>query len=316
MTELAPETQLWNLMRGPMTAKALGIAADLRIADALAAGPRPVSELARESGANAETLQRVLRALASDGVFAEEEPGTFRNTEPSALLRSDGWPAFAHLFATVFGEAIATMDPQTSEATFARRFQTDFWPWLGEHPDERATFDRAMAGGKARSAERLGALEWRSDEVVVDVGGGNGALLRELLERRLGLQGIVLDLPETVRDEADFGDRLEFVPGDFFEEVPPGDAFVLSGILHDWDDERAVAILRTIRKTAADDSRLLILDAVIPPGNDPHGAKWLDLLMLAIGGKERTEAEWRVLLERSGFRIDDIEDGLIQASCR
>jgi O-methyltransferase domain/Dimerisation domain len=319
MSEIAPETRLWNLMRGTMSAKALGIAADLDVADALARGPRSVRELAQENGADPATLQRILRALASDGVFAEEEPGVFRNTEASELLRSNqpgNWPAFSHLFGDVFLEATAEMDPRTIDATFQRRYGIDFWSWLAANPEQRATFDLAMAGGKDRHADRLAALDWRDAETVVDVGGGNGALLRALLARRPELRGVVFDLPETVRDEADFGDRLSFFAGSFFEEVPPADTYILSAILHDWNDERATQILRTIRAAAGPESRLLIVDGVIQPGNEPNGMKWLDLLMLVIGGKERTEPEWRSLLDSAGFVIDEIEDGLIQASCR
>jgi hypothetical protein len=319
MSEIAPETRLWNLMRGTMSAKALGIAADLDVADALASGPRSVRELAQENGADPATLQRILRALASDGVFAEEEPGVFRNTEASELLRSNqpgNWPAFSHLFGDVFLEAIAEMDPRTIDATFQRRYGTDFWSWLAANPEQRATFDLAMAGGKDGHADRLAALDWRDDETVVDLGGGNGALLHALLARKPELRGVVFDLPETVRDETDFGDRLSFFAGSFFEEVPPADTYILSAILHDWNDERATQILRTIRAAAGPESRLLIVDGVIQPGNEPNGMKWLDLLMLVIGGKERTEPEWRSLLDGAGFVIDEIEDGLIQASCR
>jgi hypothetical protein len=127
----------------------------------------------------------------------------------------------------------------------------------------------------------------------------------------------VFDLPETARDEASLGDRIEFVEGSFFDQVPAADAYVLSRILHDWDDERADAILRVIRAAAPPDARLLVLDAVVPPGNEPHGAKWLDLLMLVLqGGRERTKRDWQALLEGASFRIAQIEDGLIQARCR
>jgi SAM-dependent methyltransferase len=319
VSEVQPETQLWNLLRGAMGTKAFAIAAELEIADSLAAGPRPVAELAQEAGADERTLHRILRALASDGVFAEEGPGVFRNTEASELLRKDqpgSWPEFAHLFGAVFYEATATMDPSSGDETFPRVFGTDFWSWLEQHPAERSTFDAAMAGGKERNAARLAELEWRGDETVVDVGGGNGALLNALLELRPELRGIVFDLSETDRDESSFGDRVTFVAGDFFEEVPPGDVYVLSAILHDWDDDRATAILKTIRRAAPPDGRLLATESVIPEGNEPHGAKWLDLLMLVLGGRERDEADWRALLEGAGFRPDRIEDGLIQATCR
>jgi hypothetical protein len=320
MSEVSPEARLWDLMRGTMTAKALAVAADLGIADALSHGPRSSAELAAEKGADADTLHRVLRALASDGVFAEDEPGVFRNTEASEFLRrdhGDGWSEFAHLFGGVFAEAVAGLNPRTHDETFSDRFETDFWSWLGAHPDERSVFDAAMAGGKERSAERLAGLEWRDGETIVDVGGGNGALLRALLQRRPQLQGIVFDLPETVRDERALGDRISFVAGDFFERVPAGDAYVLSTILHDWDDERAAAILGTIRAAAPAGARLFVLDSVVGEGNEPSGAKWLDLLMLVLaGGRERTESEWRRLIESASLRVEQIDDGLIQARCR
>jgi hypothetical protein len=173
-----------------------------------------------------------------------------------------------------------------------------------------------MGGGKDRTADRLAELDWSKGEIVVDVGGGNGALLRALLQRRPELRGIVFDLPETVRDESAFGDELDFVAGSFFDSVPAGDAYVLSGILHDWDDERATAILRTIRAGAPDHARLLVVQDVLQHGNEPHGGKWLDLLMLVLGGRERTEPEWRALLGGTGFETTSVEDGLVQAACR
>jgi hypothetical protein len=314
MSEPSPEGRIWDLLRGALGTRALAIVADLQVADALADGPRPVEELAREVSADPGTLHRLLRALASDGVFAEDEPGVFRNTQASEVLRESGWNDFAHLFGGAWLRAIEQLGP-TGEPTFPRVFATDFWSWLADHPEERAAFDRAMEQGKERRIERLAGLEWRGDETVVDVGGGNGANLAGLLERHPGLQGIVFDLPETVRDEDTQGDRISFVEGDFFESVPPGDVYVLSTILHDWDDEKAAAILRTIRAAAPSSARVVLIESVIQPGNEPDGSKWLDLLMLALfAGKERDETQWRELIERAGFTIDQMEDGLIQ--CR
>ncbi len=313
MSEPSPESRIWDLLRGALGTRALAIVADLHIADALADGPRPVEELAREVGADPGTLHRLLRALASDGVFGEDDPGVFRNTEASEVLRVSGWDDFAHLFGGAWLRAIEQLDA-TGHATFPKVFDTDFWSWLAAHPVERAAFDRAMEQGKERRIERLAALDWRGDETVVDVGGGNGANLAGLLEGKPGLRGIVFDLPETVRDEDALGDRITFVEGDFFESVPPGDVYVLSTILHDWDDERAAAILSTIHAAAPPGARLLLIESVIQPGNEPDGSKWLDLLMLALfAGRERDEAQWRELLEGAGFRIDRIEDGLIEA---
>ena len=223
---------------------------------------------------------------------------------------------FAHLFGGVFYEATTELDASTSKSPFQGRFGAGFWEWLAAHPTERATFDAAMAGERDRAADRLAALEWRDGDVVVDVGGGNGALLAELIALRPELRGIVLDLPETVRDEAALGDRVEFVEGSFFDAVPEGDAYVLSGILHDWPDEDAARILRTIRAAAPPHARLLINESVIEPGNDADAAKWLDLLMLVLaGGRERDEQQWHELLEGTGFRVESLENPIV-ATCR
>jgi hypothetical protein len=276
-----------------------------------------VTDFAREAGTDADALHRFLRALASDGVFAEEEPGVFRNTEASDLLRrGNGWDDFAHLFGGVWHRAVGELDA-SGKPTFPDLFGTDFWAWLAEHREERATFDRAMVQGWESRVERLARRDWRGDETVVDVGGGNGSLLAALLERKPGLRGIVFDLPETNRDEAALGDRIEFVEGSFFDGVPRGDVYVLATILHDWDDEPAAAILRTIHDAAPPRARLLVIDSVIPPGNEPDGSKWLDLLMLTLfAGRERDEAQWRALLAGSGFEPVHVEDGLIEARCR
>jgi hypothetical protein len=316
MSEPHPEEQLWNLLRGALATRALAIAADLRLSDALAGGPRPVDEVAREVGADPDTLHRVLRALASDGVFAEEALGVFRNTPASELLGREGWDDFAHLFGGIWHRAAGELEA-SGEPTFQPTFGSEFWAWLAAHPADRAAFDNAMVQGVERRVERLTALEWRGDETVVDVGGGNGSLLVELLKRQPGLRGIVFDLPETNRDEASLGDRCTFVAGSFFESVPAGDVYVLATILHDWDDERAAAILRTIRAAGSFDTRLLIIDSVVPSGNDPNGAKWLDLLMLALfGGRERSEAQWRELLAETGFEPVLFDERLIEARWR
>ena len=317
MSERPPDDILWDILRGALTTRALALVAELRVADALADRSRPIEDIAREVGADTDTLHRLLRALASDGVFAEENRGRFRNTAASELLRGDGWNDFAQLFGGAWHRAAGELDATTQDVAFRRVFGTDLWTWLAGHPGERATFDRAMTEGNERRVARLAALDWRGDETVVDVGGGNGSLLVELLRRQPGLEGIVFDLPETTRDEASLGEHCSFVPGNFFESVPRGDVYILSTILHDWDDERAAAILRTIHAGAPTGARLLIIDAVIPAGNEPHGAKWLDLLMLAqFNGRERDEDQWRALLISADFEPARIDDGLIEARCR
>lgn len=311
MSARSPEAILWDALRGALVTRALALVAELDVARNLADGPRPVTELAAATGADPDTLHRFLRALASDGIFAEEEPGVFRNTEASQLLAADGWDDFARLFGGTWLQAVAGLEPD-GEASFPRVLGSEFWSWLRDHPDERAAFDRAMAQGWQGRLERLESVAWRGDETVVDVGGGNGSLLLKLLEGHPGMRGIVFDLPETVRDEASFGERLSFVEGSFFEAVPAGDAHVLSTIVHDWDDESAARILRTVRAAAGE--RLVLLEAVIEPGNEPQGSKWLDLLMLTIAaGRERTQAEWRSLLGAAGWEPTRFGVGVIEA---
>jgi O-methyltransferase domain len=305
-------SELWDFLRGALTARALAAVVDAGVPEALAARPRPVSELEGDP----DTLHRLLRALASDGVFRETEAGAFEHTDASRVLLEPGMSEFAHLFGGVFYRAAGDLDAMTVDAPFPQRFGDGFWEWLAHHPDERAVFDAAMAAGRRNPAEQLAALEWRDGDVVVDVGGGNGALLVELIERRPELRGIVLDLPETVRDETALGDRIAFVEGSFFDSVPEGDAYILSGILHDWPDDDAARILQTIRQAAPPHARLLINESVIKPGNEPDGAKWLDLLMLVLaGGRERSEEQWRTLLAGAGFEVESLGNPIV-ATCR
>ncbi len=305
------EEVIWDALRGAMVTRALGLAADLRLAQGLTAGPVSHVELAQERGVDADALYRVLRALASDGIFQETEPGVFGNTAASELLARDGWNDFAHLFGGVWLEAVAALDA-SGEPSFPRVHGGEFWAWLAAHPPQRAAFDRAMAQGWETRLDRLKRIDWRDDELVVDVGGGNGSLLVALLERHPKLRGIVFDLPETVRDEQALGHRLQFVAGSFFESVPGGDTHLLATILHDWDDGSAKRILENVRAAAG--KRMIVLESVIEPGNAPDGAKWLDLLMLTLaGGRERTADQWRAMLEDTGWRVMRIDPRLIEA---
>jgi len=193
MSEPSVETRMWTLMRGAMVTKALGLMADLGIADQLAGGRRHVSEIAAEAGANEDALYRFLRALASDGVFVEGEPGVFANTELSELLitdRADSWRDIVHLFGDVWYQTFVDAGDslKSGEPAFTQRFGSDFWSWLAEHPDDGAAFNRAMASGTEQQIDPLVEIDWRDGETVVDVGGGNGATLVALLRRRPSLR--------------------------------------------------------------------------------------------------------------------------------
>ena len=320
-TDLSAELSV--LLRGMMTTQALRVAAELRIADTLGDGQLAAEELASGAGVDPDALRRILRALTTVGVFAEELPGCFRNTDASDLLRQ---PSALHDFSLLFGGPIydafgATRDAvRTGAAAFPDVFGMPWWKWLEENPEQGHRFNRAMEGQAAQRIALLGEQSWRGDEVLVDVGGGNGTLLIEVLRRHERLRGVVFDLPDVAGEaerrvvEAGLADRCRVVAGSFFEDqIPEGDVYVLSIVLHDWDDEPAAAILGGIRSAARPGARVLILESVLDP-QDPGADAWRDLLMLVlVGGRERSEAEWRVLLEEASFHPVQIADGLIEA---
>ena len=312
MSPSAPEAVLWDALRGALVTRTLALAADLRLAHALSGGPRSVEDLARDTGADADTLERILRArerrdLRRDGAGRLREHRRVRAAAHGRLGR---------LRASLRGGLAA--DPhgpgRERRALVLASARHRVWEWLAAHPEERAAFDRAIGQGWQSRLERLESIGWRGDETVVDVGGGNGSLLLALLARQPRMRGIVFDLPETVREESTFGDRCTFVGGSFFERVPTGDAFVLSTVLHNWDDASARRILRVVRAAAPEGARLVLLESTVEPGNERDGAKWLDLLMLALfAGRERSEAQWRSLLAGAGFAPVRAGGGVIEA---
>ena len=325
MTE-PPQIRLLNLISGFIVTQAVGTAVRLGIPDLLADRPRTVVELAEASAASQDALGRLIRALVSLGVFAEED-GVVRNNEVSELLRSDvpmSLEASARLFSGLhfrtWTEAFDSL--KTGAPAFQRVHGEPMWEWFGTHPDDAAVFNRAMANGAVRRRMQLLEYDWSGVEDVVDVGGGTAATLTALLREQPHLTGTVFDLEHACEEAertiaaAGVEGRCRFVSGSFFETVPPGaDAYVLSAILHDWDDERAAAILRTCRTAARPDSRLILVEAIMVEGDEPDWMKLLDLHMLvALGGRERNEVEWRALLESAGFRLDAARDGLLEAS--
>jgi hypothetical protein len=303
---------------GFMVTQAIAAVARAGVADLVAAGHGTIGELAAETSLPADSLRRLLRALAALEIFSLDGDDV-RNTPQSELLRADVpgsvcWIAqsFANEHFKVWTAAehsFRTGGPATPEV-----LGNGYFEWLGDHPAEAAIFNRAMAAGSAVRIDALEQLEW-SDELVVDVGGGTGTLLSQLLAGHPDLRGIVFDLPHTEQtalamfEAAGVADRCSFVSGDFFESVPAGgDVYLLSHILHDWDDEPALRILRACRAAAGEAARLLILDAVLPP--DGPGAvvpKLLDLHMLVLlGGRERTAEDWRSLLAQGGFALERV----------
>ena len=303
---------------GFMVTQAIGTVARAGIADLVADGQETIPELAAESGLTADSLHRILRALAALEIFSLDG-NVVRNTPKSELLRADvpgsvAWigQSFANEHYRVWEHAEHAF--RTGTAATPEVLGSGYFDWLGDHPAEAAIFNRAMAAGSSLKLQSLDQLDWSDELVVVDVGGGTGGLLSGLLARHPLLRGIVVDLPHS--EEAALAtfaatgvaDRCSFVSGNFFESVPAGgDAYVLSHILHDWDDEPALRILRAIRAVAADGTRLLILDNVLTSGPGEIVPKLIDLHMLVmLGGRERTAEDWERLLKEGGFSLERI----------
>jgi SAM-dependent methyltransferase len=315
--DLAAPIGLLRLVRAGRVSQSIGVAARLGVADELAGGPRRADEVAAAVGAHPGALRRLLRLLADFEVFAELEGGRFALTPMGELLRSDGdgsMRGLAMLLESPFLRDAWThlIDAvRTGEPAFDRAHRRHLFDYLREHPEDAAVFDQAMIGASRQLiAAILDVYDFGRFRTVVDVGGGNGALLAMILAANPNARGILYELPDVAARarallaEAGVAERCEVVGGDFFEAVPRGgDAYVLTQVVHDWDDQAASRILRNCRAAMSGNARLLLGEAVLPDGAEPSLAKLVDLEMLVIGGRERTVAEYRDLLEHAGLRM-------------
>jgi ubiquinone/menaquinone biosynthesis C-methylase UbiE len=312
-----PWVHLQRLIVGYRLTQALGVVARLGIADLLQESARSNDDLARACGADSDALYRVLRLLASEGVFVEVEPRRFALTPAAALLRSaapGSMRARALIEAGEWSMAWAELPycVATGQPSFARVFGAPPFEYYGWHPQAAALFDATMASMTTHTAAAVAAAyDFSQMRTVVDVGGGRGALLASILRRNPGVRGILFDRPgvlegaATALAEAGVADRCELAAGDFFAAVPAnGDAYLLKFILDDWNDADGERILRTIRRSMPAHGRVLVVEMPILPGNDPFYGKWTDVNMLVmLGGRERTQGEYAALLERAGLRL-------------
>ena len=315
----APREQMIQMTVGYWLSKAVAAAARLGVADALHAGPRPVAEVAAEAGAHPENLHRLLRALASVGVFTETEPGVFGLTPAADYLRSDHPETMRHfaMMATddLF-EAWCDFDHAvtTGGIPVRERFGKDFFSVIAPDDEKSRIFDHAMQEIHGGETEFMVAHhDFGRYGSVLDVGGGNGSTLHGILQAHEDLRGGLFELPQVIEDAraylaaAGLSERVELFPGSFFESVDAqADCVVLRHVLHDWSDEESVAILRNCAPAIAEGGRLLIVEKVIAEGNEPDFAKLLDLNMMAIGGKERTRAQYEALLDEAGLTLHDV----------
>ena len=308
-----------QLASGFIASQAVYVFTKLRISDALAGGPRPADVVAARVGTSPDQTRRLLRTLGGFGVVDEVAPETFQLTAVGELFRNepgslaDLTMMWMETHYSPFAGMVGTVT--NGQNAFEASQGEDFWSWLQHEPDTADLFSRAMGsfGGQTQTAAAA-AFDFSTFGRIVDVGGAHGSFLASALAHSDTSHGVLHDLPhvvETARpalDAAGVADRVECVGGDFFESVPAdGDAYLLSVILHDWDDADCVRILSSIRRAIPAHGVLLILENVIPEGNEPHLGKVIDMIMMTmLNGTERTRSEYAALLGEAGFTLDDV----------
>ena len=321
MPQMPPEAVLPQMILGGLMQKSIWTAAKLGIADLLAEKSQTAEEIAVATDTHAPSLYRVLRFLAMAGIFAEKSDGKFELTPVAELLCSDApnsmrdyaimmgedwiWQAYGELMHTV----------KTGEIAHDKVQGMSSFEYYAQNEEVGKIFNRAMTNLSLLSAPAIvEGYDFSGINKLVDIAGGHGLLLAAILKANPHLQGILFDLPFVIEGAGELLEnegvtaRTEKVSGDFFESVPAGaDAYLMKHIIHDWNDEQSVKILRNIRRAMNDDGKVLIAEMVVPEGNEPSPAKGLDLVMLTIeGGKERTAEEYRQLLAAAGLNLSRI----------
>ena len=313
--------ELWELLGGAPILHAIAVAARLEIPDLLARGPRTTVALAQATGSHEDALYRLLRALASARVFAERPGRRFALTPISRLLRT-GVPGSMHAIAVLAGERWGTAwyglpdAVRTGRPAFERVHGESFYDWLATDRGAARRFDEVMRyTWEALREEVVAAHDFSDASCIVDVGGGSGLLVETILARNAAATAVLLETPAIAAEArrrlraAGLGRRCRVVSGDFLRSVPSGgDVYVLAFVLHNWDDRRAVRILRNCRRAMAAGGRVLVVESVVPPGRGPSVTKVHDLEMLVFmpGGRERTRAEFRELLAAAGLRLSRV----------
>ena len=305
-----------QMIAGHIPSMLVSVAAKLRLADHLRDGPRTVTELAGLTKTHEDSLYRVLRALTELGIFVEEPARTFRLNETAELLRSDA-PGSLRAAAEVSGEpwmrgpwGALLHSVQTGETAFNHLYGEGTFDFFAKNPEAGVLFDTWQAAGTNSGAKAVAAAyDFSGVKSVVDVGGGFGALLVEVLRREPNMKGVLFDLAHVVaqaktRFEEGLAQRVEFVAGDFFKAIPSGhDVYLMKYILHDWNDERSRAILASTRKAMGGRGKLLVVEVIVAPPNQAGGKVGDVFMLVRTGGRNRTEQEYRDLLGSGGFDV-------------
>ena len=315
-----PTMRMLDMLDGLRLTNLLCVLAELGVADQLADGPRTVEDIADRTGTHAPSLYRVIRAVASKGVFTETAPRTFALTPTAEILRSgvpgslrDSFVLHAQpAIREAYGDLGHTV--RTGEPAFEHVHGADLFTFLTARPELSQLFSNAM-GNQARVVQRAAVAEYDLSGVrrLVDVGGAHGHLVAALLGKYPEMHGVVFDLPkvvpgaERVLTEAGVADRAEFVGGDYLRAVPErGDAYVISHVSHQLSDEDAITVFSNVRKAMDPNGQVVVIDPVLPEGDTPHPGKFMDITMMTLThGRDRTEAELADLFRAAGLRHVD-----------
>lgn len=315
---LPPYAQLIQMASSSWIAAVVYAAAKMGLADHLAAGPRSAAELAGTTGTHAPTLHRFMRTLAGLGVLTERDAQRFALTPLGEALKTGAPGAARATLLTFCGPAFwhtweeILYSLQTGKTAFEKVHGMPIFDYLAQHPEQASHFSEAMVGFHGAEPPAVAkAYDFSGIKTLVDVGGATGNMLAAILGAHAAPRGVLFDRPHVVRDARALleargvADRVTIEQGNFFESVPAGgDAYILSHIIHDWNEEQCLTILGHCRKVMKPDGRLLIVETVLPAGDTPHQGKWQDMVMLVFpGGQERTEAEYASLLGKAGFRL-------------
>jgi hypothetical protein len=313
-----PHVQLIQMAMGHWVSRIIHLAAELHLADHLADGSKSADELAGPTATHAPSLYRLMRTLSSLGILTESSSRRFGLTPLGEALKTSA-PGAAHASVLTlasdwwfrgFGELRYSVE--TGKSGFEKALGVPIFDYLANNPEDASRFSQTMIGFHGAEPPAVAAAyDFSGLKTIVDVGGASGHLLTTVLSRYPGTRGILFDLPHVVRDapalieSRGLSDRVTIEAGSFFDRVPAGgDVYLLSHIIHDWNEDQCLTILGHCRRAMRPDSRLLIIEMVLPPGDAPHPGKLLDLMMLVgPGGQERTEQEYGVLLAKAGLRL-------------
>jgi SAM-dependent methyltransferase len=311
-----PEEALGQMMLGAWLTQAIYVAAELGIADVLGNGPATAKELSSAVKAKEENLSRVMRALCSAEIFNNDRQGKYTLAPIGELLRSD-IPDSKRAYARIAGAELYTSwegllkSVRTGRQAFHSRYGKEFFEYMAEKPTRWALYDEAMNGiHGTETFPMIEAYDFGCFSTVVDVGGGNGMTLAAILEKFSNVKGILHELPDVAGRAKELfaqrglSDRVSVSTGNFFNSVPTGgDIYLLRHVIHDWQNEDAAKILSNCCKHMNPEGKVLVVETLIPNGDKPSFVKWLDLMMMIVGGRERTLDEYIKLLAASGLQL-------------